>query len=118
MDKRNKYLERASYYFFSPVSEDCMKSKSTLVTFSTKCQLNRQVKILQQACDLSTTFNTCQKYLILPHLQLIHEAYLIERLAKPAAFRFGQVFVSSSWAQPDLSSFKKLKTRFHWVKSI
>ena len=50
--------------FFSSVLEDCMKIKKTrLITFNTNFQLNRLDKNLQKTCDLSLTFNACQKYL-------------------------------------------------------
>ena len=37
--------------------------KTCLVTFNTNFQLNRLDKNLQKTCDLSLTFNACQKYL-------------------------------------------------------
>ena len=78
------------YVIFSSVLEDCMKSKNTSCYFQHKF----------------STFNACQKYLTLPPLQLVLEAYLIRCLAKSAAFRLGLVFCLSFWSLPCLSSFK------------
>ena len=79
------------------------KRKIRLATFST-IKLTRQN--LQKTCDLSLTFNVCQKYLALPPLQLIPETYLIRSLANSAAFHFGLLFASSFWSLPCLSPFK------------
>ena len=114
-----------------------MKSKTRFVTFNTNFQLTRLYENLQKTCDLSLTFSVCQKYLTLPPLQLVPEAYFIRSLAaclqhfllvQCFLYPFGDYLAYRPSKQTEYSfpldkicsqvGQNKLNIRFHWIKSI
>ena len=80
-----------------------MKSKNTSCYFQHKFSI----------------FNACEKYLTLPPLQLVLEAYLIRSLAKSAALSFWSSVLFILLVTTLFIVFQsKLNIRFHWIKSI